>query len=223
MYPVYINRTKKEVDFPVFIENFQRICRYHQMSGRASAFAFIIYDFHNPHLKKVLMDSDYWNTLDKTSGHFLTIFSLFEKPTKNKLNDTFFPKSVKMNFQAVKVGTTKDLALSYREIIALIFGRLDFPSPSILFFQVDNEQISDYFFVELKENKIEDGFNELKELIDHSVESIKAIAPENMKNYKEIFHMLEVNVNSSVWWKKTKRRTTKVINLISFLSIFKPG
>lgn len=223
MFPVYINRTNKGVDFDVFIDNFQRICKYHQSQGRASAFAFIIYDFHNPHLQKVLMDTDYWNTLDKTSGYFLTVFSLFEEPTKHKLNETLFPKRVKMKFEAVKVDTTKDLGLSYREIIELFFGGSDFPSPSVLFFQVDNDQVSDYFFVELKENKIEEGFNELKELIDHSVEAIKDIAPENKKNYREIFQMLEVNVNASVWWKKTKRRVTKAISVISFLSIFKPA
>jgi hypothetical protein len=223
MFPVYINRTKKNVDFDFFIDNFQKICKYHQAQGRASAFAFIIYDFHNPHLTKVLMDTDYWNTLDKTSGDFLTVFSLFEEPTKHKLNNTLLPKRVRMKFEAVKVETTKELGLSYREIIETFFGGADFRSPSILFFQVDNEEISDYFFVELKENKIEDGFNELKELIDKSVEATKDISLENKSNYREIFHMLEVNVNSAVWWKKTKRRVIKVINLISFLSIFKPG
>ena len=113
-------------------------------------------------------------------------------------------------------------AIFSREIIELFFGGADFPSPSILFFQVDNEQISDYFSIELKENKIEDGFNELKHLIDKSVEAIKDISLENKKNYPEIFHMLELNVKSAVWWIKTKRRTTKVVNLLSFLSIFKP-
>ncbi|MFY0104467.1 hypothetical protein ABTP95_22110, partial [Acinetobacter baumannii] len=77
----------------------------------------------------------------------------------------------------VKVDTTKDLGLSYREIIELFFGGAEFSSPSVLFFQVDKEQISDYFFVELKENKIEDGFIELKNLIDKSVEAIKDITP----------------------------------------------
>lgn len=223
MFPVYINQTRKNVDFDFFLNNFQNICKYHQSQGRASAFAFIIYDFHNPHLTKVLMDTDYWNTLDKTSGHFLTVFSLFEEATKHKFNDTLLPKRVRMKFEAVKVDTTKDLGLSYREIIELFFGGSDFPSPAILFFQVDNEQISDYFFVELKENKIEDGFNELKELIDKSVEAIKDIAPANKQNYREIIQMLEVNVNSAVWWKKTKRRVIKAVNLISFLSIFKPA
>ncbi|MFM9654017.1 hypothetical protein ACKI1S_49790, partial [Streptomyces galilaeus] len=77
-----------------------------------------------------------------------------------------------------------------REIIELFFGGAEFSSPSVLFFQVDKEQISDYFFVELKENKIEDGFIELKNLIDKSVEAIKDITPENKQNYQQIFHML---------------------------------
>jgi hypothetical protein len=221
MFPIYINKTKENVDFDFFIDNFQRICRFHQTQGRASAFAFIIYDFENIHLRKILMDTDYWDTLDRTSGNYMTIFSLFEEQTKQRFNDTLFPKKVRMKFDAVKIDTTNDLGLSYRQIIELFFGGTDFPSPSILFFQVDEEQITDSFFVELKENKIEDGFIELKNIIDKSIEAIKDITPENKKNFKEIFHMLEINVNSAIWWKKTKKKVIKTVNIISFLSIFK--
>jgi hypothetical protein len=168
------------------------------------------------------MDTDYWDTLDRTSGHYLTIFSLFEEKAKHKLNDTLLPKRVRMKFEAVKVETRKDLNLSYRQIIELFFGGAEFISPSVLFFQVDDEKINDYFFVELKENKIEDGFNELKNIIDESVDAIKDISAENKRNYNEIFHMLELNVNSAVWWKKTKKTVQRGVNLISFLSIFKP-
>jgi len=222
MFPVYINRTEKNVDFDFFVDNFFRICKYHQSEGRASAFAFIIYDFHDPHLTKVLMDTDYWKTLDKTSGHLLTVFSLFEEPTKHKLNDRLVPKRVRMKFEAVKVETIKDVGLSYREIVEQFFGGTDFSSPSILFFQVKDDVISDYFFVGLSENKIEEGFNELKHLIDTSVEAIKQIAPENKENYSEIFHQLELNINSAVWWKKAKKRTAGLVNVLNFLAIFKP-
>lgn len=222
MLPVYINKTNRGIDFDELKDNLIKICRQHHLQGRASAFAFIIYDFSNAHLRKVLMDGDYCDSLDRTSGHYLTVFSLFEGPTKDKFNNTLLPKKIHQKFEAAKVNTTKDIGVSYREIIELFFGGTDFPSPSVLFFQVNNEQISDYFFIELKENKIEDGFNELKELIDKSIEAIKDISPENKHNYREIFEMLVLNVNSSVWWRKTKKRTSGLISVINFLSIFKP-
>lgn len=221
MFPVCINTTKENIGFRDFVENFHSICAEHHRNRRASAFAFIIYDFHKPHLTKLLMDTDYWKSLDKASGHFLTVFSLFEQPTKHKLNETLVPKQIRLKFEAIKINTPADVEASYREIIELFFGSADFPSPSVLFFQVDKERIIDHFFVELKEDKIEEGFNELKELLDKSIEAIAKITPENKKNYREIFEMIELNVSSATWWKKTKHATGKVINLVNFLAIFK--
>lgn len=221
MFPVYLNTNRRGVNFQEFVDNFLEICKSHQQHKRASAFAFIIYDFHKPHLRKVLMDTDYWDTLNKVSGHYLTIFSLFEDPTKHKLNDNLFPRKVRMSFEAVKVNTQKDLVLSYKQIVELFFGGTEFPSPSVLFFQVSEDKISDHFFVSLKEDKIEEGFNELKNIIDESIAPIKEITPENKNNYDEIFRLIEINVNSAIWWKKAKKVATKSVNLLSFLSIFK--
>ncbi len=50
------------------------LCEKHRKDKRALAFAFIIYDFCNPHITKVLDDVDYWNALDAVSGKFLSIY-----------------------------------------------------------------------------------------------------------------------------------------------------
>lgn len=221
MYPIFINRNTQGVSFEEFLDNFFEICKTHQLEGRASAFAFIIYDFNNPHLYKILMDRDYWESLNRLSGHYLTIFSLFEEMTKTKIDSKANPKYLRLNFEAVKVETRKDVSLSYKQIIETFFGDIEFKTPSILFFQVKDENITDHFFVGLQENKIEEGFIELQHFIKESVESIQQISPDNKENYSEIFKMLEVSVNSAVWWKKAAKTTKTIIGIKKFFGLFK--
>jgi hypothetical protein len=221
MYPIFINRNTQGLDFNEFIDTFFEICKNHQLDGRASAFAFIIYDFNNPHLYKILTDKDYWESLNRLSGNYLTIFSLFEQETKNKIDSNVYPKFIKLKFEAVKVETKKDISLSYKQIIETFFGSIEFKTPSILFFQVKDEIITDHFFVGLKENKIEEGFLELQQFVKESVKSIQQISPDNKENYSEIFKMLEISVNSAVWWKKAAKTTKTIVEIKKFFGLFK--
>lgn len=58
------------------------LCERHKDENRALAFAFLIYDFENPQIIKVLEDQEYWNALDKISGKFLSIYYIHSKEEK---------------------------------------------------------------------------------------------------------------------------------------------
>ena len=221
MHPVFINNTQQGLGFAEFKKKMVEICMQHQSSNRSSAFAFIIYDFDNEHVRKILFDIIYWDSLDHISGKYLTIFSLFDIPTKQSLEINSRQWSRPASFNAHKVYTNDNISSSYREIVDSFFGGISFKTPSILFFQVDKDVVIDYFLVELKEQKIEEGFLEIKRLITESVDAIKLISKENIQNHKEIFDMLKTSTKSSVWWTNAKKIGKKGIDLISFLSIFK--
>ena len=70
-------------------------------------------------------------------------------------------------------------------------------NPSILFFQVEGTLISDYFLIELLEEKIEESFLELKAYVSSAVDRLKMIDPENYGNIQPIFESLKQGVRST--------------------------
>jgi hypothetical protein len=73
----------------------------------------------------------------------------------------------------------------------------DVKNPSILFFQVDGTMISDYFLIELFEERIEDSFLELKDYVSSAVDQLKIIDPDNYGNFQPIFESLKQGVKST--------------------------
>jgi hypothetical protein len=80
MYTIYQHSNRKGHDFNSFKEDMIKICNSHRKNGKALAFAFILYDFDNATLRKVLNDQYYWDELDHISGKYLTVFSINYKP-----------------------------------------------------------------------------------------------------------------------------------------------
>lgn len=221
MYPIFLNNPENGIPFETLKENLISICRSHQIEGRASAFAFIIYNFFDEHVIKILHDKIYWDSLNAISGKYLTVFSLFDSYAKTQLENKGSQWTSTMSYDAFKVNTEKNTEISYKEIINTFFGEIEFQTPSILFFQVCDNKITDHFLVALKEEKVEDGFLEIKRIIKDSIEAVKDIHPENMENHIEIFNMIKINVNASQFWKKVKRVGERIFNVVSFLSLFK--
>lgn len=59
-----------------FQERFLEGRAEHRDSGRALAFAFLLYDLRHPEVLKLLRGSDYWPALDSLSGEYQVVFSL---------------------------------------------------------------------------------------------------------------------------------------------------
>lgn len=220
MYSVFINSSQAGIGFDDLQNNLREICRQHQVENRASAFAFIIYNFENENVRKILNDKEYYDSLNSISSNYLTIFSLFDKPTREQLNTKINTWTSTTSFSLHSVITNRDLGRSYKDIIETYFGSFEFSTPAILFFQVNREMISQHFFVELKEEKIEEGFLEMKSIIKDSIQAVKRISAKNNKNYDRIFEMLKRNVEASVWWKKVKKASGVAEKLSSFFGIF---
>jgi len=220
MYTIYHNSRDEGHDFLSFKDKMIQICNQHRVDNRALAFAFILYDFENPQLWKILNDTEYWMALNEISGKYLTVFSLnYREKQKVKKHR----RSEFKGFQFLTNISTKDSpSEGTNELIKKYFGDdIEVKYPAVLFFQVDKESVIDSLLFELKEEMIEPAFLELKEYIKSSVNALKQISSENMGNIKEIFDCLERDVESTKSVRKIKRVLKNSGNVIGLISSIK--
>ncbi|WP_448104065.1 hypothetical protein [Pedobacter panaciterrae] len=205
MYTVYHNSLEEGYSYYSFHEQFINICKDHKKSGRALAFAFILYDFENPQISKVLNDRDYWLALHEMSGRYLTVFSIHYKEVRRVSARSSDIPNHSMSY-LTGINTLLKPNESTDEIISKYFNEnLKVSYPSVLFFQVDDNKVIDSLLVELYENSIESVFQEMKEYISAAVLALKKISPDNYSNHKEMFDQVENRVGRVKSIKKLKR------------------
>jgi hypothetical protein len=171
------------------------ICEKHRDEKRALAFAFLIYDFRNAQLIKVLEDADYWNALNAISGTFISIYYIhsLEKNFAEDLVAT--DNNERRGMHPINTGNSFNKLLPMLEKYLALDTEVKLPS--ILFFQVEDKLVSDYFLIELSEAKIEESFIELRDYIAAAVERLKMIDPENYGNFQPIFEELKKGVKAT--------------------------
>ena len=206
MITIYLNKERNEGhSFEEFNDKFLSICNEHQEQDRALAFAFILYDFNNPQVKKVLNDDDYWYSLNKLSSNYLTIFSIHQVPEKRRelhpgLKGRIGNRGPVYHMESIP--TFNDFTDASNLLINKYFDTVGINYPCILFFQVLDELIIDAFVIELDNKFIEGSF-------ESAVNAMKKILPEYRKNYSEIFNCLRINIDGLTFLKKSKNLITK--------------
>jgi len=170
------------------------LCEKHRNESRALAFAFLLYDFKNPQIIKVLEDIDYWNALNTISGKYPSIYYIHTK-------EQIFGEDLKASDGIEKralypISGGADLATIVPMLKKYLALDTDVKLPSILFFQVEGKLISDYYIIELSEKTIEKSFIELKDYITEAVKSLKRIDPTCYENYQPIFECLKKEIKS---------------------------
>lgn len=186
------------------------ICNDHKEDQRALAFAFIIHNYMSPQLNKVLDDEDYWDSLDKISGHLLTVFYL---PSRAENFGEDLLKSTggeKRSMYGITVEESNDM------IVPMIKSYLQYDRPiklpTILFFQTNGRLVQDFFFVELSEQRIEESFIEIKTYINGAVDELKRVKLDYYGNDQEIFNLLKNGVGAVSF----KRKVTGVTGNFPF-------
>lgn len=214
MYPIlYPNNTHG--DASQISEYILNVCKKHRKEHRALVFAFIISDMANPHVNKMLRDPDYIQALHEISGKYITIFFLTDSYVDQTLNS-----AKKSNSMWLELGVEPVNALPSirpKELASILIEQELTSSPSILFFQVEDNIVTDYFTTALRENRIEDGFLEVKSIITTAVESLDKVKEENRTNSKELFALLKTGIGSSEFWKGAKRTYDRFIKFRDFI------
>lgn len=178
-----------------FNETIIDVCMKHKEEGRALAFAFILYDFENPQIFMILDDKDYWNALDAIAGRYLSVYYVHSH------EKTFASDLATISDREQRGLYPVENQTSIKPLLPMLKGYFELDevakNPSILFFQVEGTLISDYFLIELPDEKIEDSYLELKTYISSAVDRLKMIAPENYGNAQPIFESLKQGVEST--------------------------
>jgi hypothetical protein len=167
MHSIFLNSENKALSFSSFQEKLVEICNSHRENNKALAFAFILYDFENAQIQKVLNDKDYWLALNKISGEYLSVFSI-----NYKAEDEGMEKI--SNLTTFSYNDNPSIATN--KLIENYFGaNVIVTYPAILFFQVKEKEVIDSLLIELKEEKIEEAFLELKENMKITVDVLKKV------------------------------------------------
>ena len=195
-----------------FLKDIVQTSIEHKKQKRALAFAFLVYNFESPHVAKILEDKYYWNSLHRIAGHYLSIYYIHSD--FDYLNDkkVYFSRGdvgkAYNHFYGYKTqGGPSDIALPVLKQFFNIDERIKLPA--LIFFQIDDQNISDTIFIELKEQQIEASFLELKEILIKSVNKLKLIKEENYQNSNAIFRELKtglINLKHKKIFRKFKRK-----------------
>jgi len=210
---VFYNNLNQGYNYNLFFKKFVEICSTAQENKNALVFAMILHDFDSPHFTKLLNDQDYWKGLDRATGNSLVVFSFHHKtPLTSFIN--------KVNYNdVVKIHSDQDPKSAIEKIYYEYFGHPEeLVFPSVLFFQIKENEVIGKCIAELKSNKIEEGYNELKAYFSRVSDTLKGIKPENYSNLKEIFDLVEYEAKFLKLRKNLLGVKNKSVSLIEFVS-----
>jgi hypothetical protein len=167
------------------------VCADHQSSNRALTFGFLLYNVQNPQIIKVINDPDYWKALHATAGRYLSLFYVVQP-------DEMFGKDLSDNDGIERRGLHEIKGIQFIPILKQYF-ELDeqIDLPAILFFQVKDRMIVDYFIVKLDKHHIEDAYMELKQHLDIVVKALEKVKEENYINSNEMFDLLKQDMKAA--------------------------
>ena len=216
MYQISHSSKNKDYSFNAFKDKLIQICSEHKSHNRAIAFAFIFYNFENPNIRKVLNDTDYWLALDQLSGNYLTVFSINYNNKKHR-NRKRINHTETYSF-LTNINTFNNPMQDTDLILEKYFNIEDtFSYPSIIFFQVHNDEIIDYLIINLLEDEIEKSFLEIKEYVSSVVETIKT-KNNLLSNPHILFDEIEVKLKNIHTVNNLIRFTKKYGSIFKFIS-----
>lgn len=229
MFTVNINSENRGSSYQQFENEFLNICNQHRNDNRALVFAFLLYDFENPHVAKILDDPHYWLSLNSISGHYLTVFSLHYKAEdmKEKLMEIMRQRiNHTSNKEFAMISTNQNPSNETNNLIRKYFGSdVKVKYPSVAFFQVKNDKVSDYRLIQLDQQEIEASFLELKRYIEVAAKALEEVNRENKNNVDEIFNLVDQSVagiRQGIQIKKGIKIITSIGELASTVTGLKP-
>ncbi|MDR0896182.1 MAG: hypothetical protein LBN06_12960 [Prevotellaceae bacterium] len=185
----------------------KKTCLSHRNRGRALAFAFIVCDFDNHAVQKILRDKYYWSALDRISGdkicvcymnsidHYYNARQEEIREEEKLFHDLICEEETARSlFAPITIKPTPSNSVD--EIRHSFDIPLELKPPFIVFFQLDrNGYLLDSFFIRLREERdIEIAFWELRKYIKCAADAIDAVHPANFNNYREIYNLIKSDV-----------------------------
>lgn len=135
-----------------FITSVLSLCSYLQKEHKFLIFGFLVYDETTPEYRKLLKEKEYWEALDATSGDKMMIFALNDKVKKiRKVSiEPSFSDSRVIGLMTGFSSSMSTKTKSYSQLLKNVFNdEKTIAYPSVLFFQLFNDEIHNYYLVKL--------------------------------------------------------------------------
>lgn len=163
-----------------FLRRFIDICEEHLENGRAKAFAFLLYDFKNQHIKDILKNKGGFAQLDRLSGNDLSLFYLDSD--------------------------NRRLIKAFNEIFLGVFEiKNGYQLPFVLFFTVADREVTNIEIVELEQTDLMFSFKELYDITNNYIakvkdRSIEKIRPKANKITEYLQSVKKIAVEKLIKW-----------------------
>lgn len=174
-----------------FQERFVHICRSHQAQGRAWAFAFLLYDFTHPHLRRLLSEDSYWDDLDQISGRDLSVFSFHCPPERLTVQE----RSTHGWMHGIEVKRLYSVEPPDPDLVWKYFNGSEIRPPCVLFFQVADDRIIDSLSIRLRKDTLEEAHRELRSILKTAVDALAKLNPEYDPAPQDVFNLIKEAVN----------------------------
>lgn len=151
MFPIYEQYPEEGAGYTLesFTKRFNSICRDHQQSGRAKAFAFIFHRFGDRDLHTILQKRGVFADLDRLAGKDLTVFYLDAAATESSVQTFNSEFLSKLNLDEIEIASL----------------------PCVVFFKLAEKGFSDISVTQLYRANVVEGFHELYDVIDNYIKS----------------------------------------------------
>lgn len=196
-----------------FVSQIEDICADLQKEQDILFFGFIIYNEETPEYRKVLRDPDYWDALHHSSGDRMLVFALEDNVETEYKVDT----SVEMLTEFSPSGSTK--SKSYSNVIEELFGKeVRIGYPSVLFFQIVDDEVYDYRLVPLNRGEPRESMKNVQDLLNKISNVLDKVEEENFDNRREIFRLVDEKLRSDKVKTYVLEGAKKLIEIINPLS-----
>ena len=196
-----------------FVYQIEDICANLQKEKDVLFFGFIIYNEETPEYRKVLQDPDYWDAIHHSSGDRMLVFALDDNVETEYEVDT----SIKMLTEFSPSGSTK--SKSYSNVIEELFGKeVKIGYPSVLFFQIVDDEVYYYRLVPLNREKPRESTKNIQDLLNKISSVLDKVEEENFENRREIFRLVDEKLRSDkikTYVLEGAKKLVKVINPVS--------
>lgn len=178
MIPIYEQGHSQGIGhgYDSFLRQFIEICESHLKNGRAKSFAFILYDFQDKQIRKILKSQGGFARLDRLSGSELSVFYIHSDNKKlvKAFNHIFVG--------AFEIENTAEL-------------------PCVLFFKMDDGEVKGLQIVELEQTNKMFAFEELFSTIESYLKNSKKIPKPKRNKLTEFFGKVKnITVEELIEW-----------------------
>ena len=166
-------------------------------------FGVIVYGEHNPFIKKVLRDNDYWNALDIISGNRWPIFAI--RPSQESHISKDYQKTHNTLYMMIDIKSETNQQIKNDSILEHLEIKDTNKLPLLIVFCCDkNDSILQVRF-KIDESSEDNCYKSIEKALSVVASSIECVQPPHIKNTVGIYNLMKEKLNQHIFWQRLKK------------------